>query len=214
MASAPITGWGSLNQAFPQGCFPQSAIHDFFCHKPEEKVAAAAFLSGLCAQLNRKGPLLWISAKPFVYPPGLAPFGWPGTDVVHLHLANDKQRLAAFDEALRCSAVHSVIADISHTSFKESRRLQLAVEQSGVTGFLLRHANENQASAALTKWRITHLPSVKDELPGVGHPRWQVQLLRVRNGKPGTWEITWKEDGFFIAHSDIKVLPKLHKKAV
>jgi protein ImuA len=26
-------------------------------------------------------------------------------------------------------------------------------------------------------------------MPGVGFPRWNVELLKVRNGRPGTWQI-------------------------
>jgi protein ImuA len=35
-----------------------------------------------------------------------------------------------------------------------------------------------------------------DGMPGVGFPRWNVQLLKVRNGKPGAWQIEWSADGF------------------
>jgi protein ImuA len=33
-------------------------------------------------------------------------------------------------------------------------------------------------------------------MPGVGFPRWNVNLLKVRNGKPGSWEIEWAENQF------------------
>jgi protein ImuA len=79
-----------------------------------------------------------------------------------------------------------------------SRRLQLAAEHSGITAFLLRRWREGgQATreralpnAAVTRWRIAALPS-RPSLgePGVGNPRWRVELLRCRGGKPAYWEM-------------------------
>jgi hypothetical protein len=33
-------------------------------------------------------------------------------------------------------------------------------------------------------------------MPGVGFPGWNVELLKVRNGKPGSWQIEWAESRF------------------
>jgi protein ImuA len=33
-------------------------------------------------------------------------------------------------------------------------------------------------------------------MPGVGFPRWGVELQKVRNGKPGKWIIEWTAGGF------------------
>jgi protein ImuA len=32
--------------------------------------------------------------------------------------------------------------------------------------------------------------------PGVGFPRWNVELLKVRNGKPSSWKIEWSGNRF------------------
>jgi protein ImuA len=37
-----------------------------------------------------------------------------------------------------------------------------------------------------------------DGLPGLGFPRWRVDLLRVRNGQGGSWILEWA-DGKFVA---------------
>jgi protein ImuA len=45
-------------------------------------------------------------------------------------------------------------------------------------------------TACVTRWQITSLRSqLPDGMPGVGFPRWKVDLLKVRNGKPGSWDI-------------------------
>jgi protein ImuA len=33
-------------------------------------------------------------------------------------------------------------------------------------------------------------------MPGVGFPRWTVELVKVRNGRPGVWQLEWKEGAF------------------
>ena len=33
-------------------------------------------------------------------------------------------------------------------------------------------------------------------MPGLGFLRWQVELLRVRNGHPGTWVMEWADNKF------------------
>jgi len=79
-----------------------------------------------------------------------------------------------------------------------SRRLQLAAERSGITAFLLRRWREGRQAAreralpnaAVTRWRIAPLPSrpVRGE-PGIGCPRWRIELSRCRGGEPASWEM-------------------------
>jgi len=37
---------------------------------------------------------------------------------------------------------------------------------------------------------------LKNGMPGVGFPRWQIELLKVRNGKPGKWTVEWSAGRF------------------
>jgi protein ImuA len=49
----------------------------------------------------------------------------------------------------------------------------------------------------VARWKITPLPSeLEEDMPGVGFPRWSVELLKVRNGNPGSWKIEWSDKGF------------------
>src|SRR5439155_18389594 len=74
----------------------------------------------------------------------------------------------------------------------------LAAERSGITAFLLRRWREGRQAAreralpnaAVTRWHIAALPSLPTRgEPGVGHPRWRVELLRCRGGEPACWEM-------------------------
>ncbi len=102
------------------------------------------------------------------------------------------------EEALKCAGLAAVIGELREMDFKQSRRLQLAVEQSHVTGFILRNESDKMSSTACAaRWQIKPLPSEPvDGLPGLGFPRWQVELLRVRNGQPGSWIIEWVDGKF------------------
>src|SRR5450631_649056 len=100
------------------------------------------------------------------------------------------------EEALKCEGLAAVAGEIPHIDFTASRRLQLAVEKSSVTGLLLRHRpRQLNTIACVARWQINPLPSeLEDDLPGVGFPRWNVELLKVRNGKPGAWQMEWRND--------------------
>lgn len=104
----------------------------------------------------------------------------------------------AMDEALKCSALTAVVGEMREISFTASRRLQLAVEQSQVTGFVMRNNYRNlNTTACVSRWKITPLQSDQvDGLPGIGFPKWRAELLRIRNGKTGAWDIQWVNGRF------------------
>lgn len=99
------------------------------------------------------------------------------------------------NEALHCSSLVAVVGELKAISFAESRRLQLAVEESRATGFIMRQpASQLQTTACVSRWRIASLASEPiDDLPGIGSPRWHVELLRIRNGRPGAWKLHWRD---------------------
>jgi hypothetical protein len=90
------------------------------------------------------------------------------------------------EDALKCERFATVLGELRDISFSQSRRFQLATEQSKVTGFILRHQPRLlNTLACVSRWRITSLASSTDhEIPGVGFPRWHIELLKLRNGKP------------------------------
>jgi len=101
----------------------------------------------------------------------------------------------------------AVVGEMKEISFTASRRLQLAVEQSQVTGFILRNNFRNlNTTACVSRWKITSLPSeAVDDLPGIGFPKWRVELLRIRNGRSGVWDVQWM-NGRFHQTPDIKYM--------
>ncbi len=191
-------GLPRIARFFPNATFPFSALHEFSCITPEEVTSAGAFVAGLLSPLFDKGGVgLWISAERLIFPPALKAFGINPDQIIFIELKKEKEVMWAVEEALKCDALTTVIGEMADISFTESRRFQLAIEQSGVGCFLLRNKPRNVTTASTSRWQIKPLPSqIESNLPGIGYPRWQVNLLKVRNGKPGSWVLEWAEGRF------------------
>ena len=185
-------GLGLIKQSFPNTSFPLGAIHEFFCSGVEDLSASGGFIAGILSAIMQKGGVaIWIGSG-MIYPPALKSFGIEPDKIIFIYLQREKEILWAMEEALKCEGLAAVIAETPEISFTASRRFQLAVEQSRVTGFIIRRNPKNLATACVARWKISPLPSMaEDGLPGVGFPRWNVELLKVRNGIPGIWQLEW-----------------------
>jgi protein ImuA len=155
----------------------------------------AALLGSL---MQSRGACLWISTKRTIFPPALKAFGIAPERIIFVDLVREKEALWAVEEALKCEALAAVVGEISALSFAESRRLQLAVEHSRVTGFIHRYRPRSEHPlACVSRWQIMPLASSPEEgMPGLGFPRWHVRLLKVRNGRPGAWQVEWAAGRF------------------
>jgi protein ImuA len=194
-----LMGLGPLESSFPNEVFPLGTVHEMICSNTEQAAACGGFISGLLSVLMQQGgACLWISLSGNLFPLALKAFGVEPDRVIFIHLTTDKEVLWVMEEALKCTGLSAVIGEVREVDFKQSRRLQLAVEQSHVTGFILRNRSDKMGSTACAaRWQIKPVPSEPvDSLPGLGFPRWQVELLRVRNGQPGNWIIEWSEGKF------------------
>ena len=197
-------GWGIVEKAFPNSTFPLSAVHEFLHDGPESAAATSGFISCLLSTLMRKrGACLWISSSRMLFPPALKFFGIEPDQIIFVDLRKEREVLWALEEGLKCNALAAVVGEVRDIGFTASRRLQLAVESSGVTGFLIRQSTGSAKTiASVSRWRISSVPSaLEDGLPGVGFPRWNIELLKVRNGRPGIWQMEWRAGEF------IHVLP-------
>jgi protein ImuA len=199
---------GPIEKAFPNECFPLGAVHEFITEKKEGVAATSGFIAALLSFFMRKGGVcIWISTKRNLFPAALKAYDIEPDHILFIDLQKEKDILWAMEEALKCDGLTTVIAEIKEISFTESRRLQLAVEQSGVTGFILRHHPRNlNTIACVSRWRITSIASGSDDnMPGVGFPRWNVELLKIRNGKPGNWQVEWSAGRFHYVSSPLVI---------
>lgn len=208
-------GLGPLAAAFPDGVFPTGAIHEFISSCPEDTAASGGFIAGLIQKLlGSGGACLWISYTRRIYPPALKLFGVDPDRIIFVDVPLQKDVLWVTEEALKCEGVATVICETKDLSFSESQRLQLAVEKSHVTGFVLRKdIKKVNTTACVTRWKVRPVRSqLRAGMPGVGHPRWQVELLKVRNGRPGNWTVEWQKQDFQMVEEP-KLTEKVHRYA-
>jgi len=205
---------GPIKNAFPNKSFPLGAIHELIYTGAEDAAATCGFLTGLLASLMRSGgAAIWIGSTPTIFPPALKSFGITPDKIIFIDLKKEKEILWAMEEALKCEGLSAVIGEVEELSFTASRRLQLSVEESKVTGFILRKNLRNiHANVCVTRWKITSHPSELGNMPGVGFPRWNVELLKVRNGKPGTWQIEFTAGCFRHIYKMAAIPGQLQKK--
>jgi protein ImuA len=155
------------------------------------------------------GLVLWCLPRPDLYGPGLAAHGLDPGRLVLVRAPRDAEILWAMEEGLRAPGIVGVVGEVGSLPAAASRRLQLAAERSGITAFLLRRWRDGRQAtrkralpnAATTRWRITALPSQPPSIaspargggngwrPGIGRPRWRIELLRCRGGEPACWEV-------------------------
>jgi len=199
VANAMSFGLGALESCFPNGVFPTGSIHEFVCQGAEQAAASEGFMAGLLAKLMESGAAcLWISKNRKLFPPALQSFGVKPQQVIFIDLYREKEILWVMEEALKCEGLAAVIAELPDLDFAQSRRLQLAVEQSRVTGLVLRKEPKRLSATACTvRWQVKPQASeLQMGLPGVGQPRWEVNLLKVRNGHTGSFIIEWATNHF------------------
>lgn len=148
---------------------------------------AALFAAGIVARLQ--GPVLWCVTRADLFAPALSQAGLDPDRVIYVEAGDEKTLMACVEEGLRHPGLAGVVGEVARLSMTASRRLQLAAEQSGVLGLIVRRwrraaeaADFGQPTAASTRWRVTPLPSAPLPVPGIGRARWFVELIRCRAG--------------------------------
>ncbi|HTK19207.1 MAG TPA: hypothetical protein VL442_06840 [Mucilaginibacter sp.] len=192
-------GLGLIENAFPNQVFPTGVLHELLSSCPEETAATGGFIAGLVkCLLSQGGICLWVSWSRRIYPPALKLFGVDPDRVIFVDVPLQKDLLWVAEESLKCEGVAAVVCESKDLSFMESRRLQLAVEKSNVTGFILRKdIRKINTTACAARWQIRPVRSrLRPGMPGVGFPRWSVELLKVKNGMPGKWTVEWRHKHF------------------
>ncbi len=229
-------GVEALDRCLPSGGLALGRIHEVVGESRSEvrDGAAFGFVSALLARLMRtNGEVLWCprGANPHGGMPGARGLTQLGLDPARIIVAEargDTDRLWAMEEGLGCTGLLAVVAELGpprpQARTRDSvscRRLQLAAEASGVTGILLRPDAGQPASAAGTpdsRWRVTSAPHAFPWAEGDGwgeddwRPRWHVELLRARNGRPGEAHLIWDPvQGVF--HCPDPFMPKQRQPA-
>jgi protein ImuA len=189
-------GIEAVDQHLPEGGLALGALHEVTGGGKDaiDGAAAALFAAGIAART--RGQVLWCVARQDLFAPPIAQAGLLPDRVVYAEAGDERSVLACFEEALRHCGLGAVVAEVAGLSMTASRRLQLAAEGSGVIGIAIRRwrrpaetAAFGQPTAAVTRWRVSALPSTPLPVPGIGRPRWRLELIRCRGGESAEFEV-------------------------
>ncbi len=171
----------AIDAALPGGGLPRAALHEVLGEEPE---AAAEFCALLLARAAAEGggSLLWIAAEGF--PSGLGRFGLSPADLLLVRAKRPEDALWAMEEALGSPGIAGAVLCLDGVEPMAVRRLQQAAGAGGGLGLLLR--GDAGESGAATRWRVGGGSTA------LGDPRWRLELLRCRAGRPGRWEAVWR----------------------
>jgi protein ImuA len=190
-----------VDRALPGGGLALGALHEVAGggNGAVDGAAAALFASGIAART--KGKILWCLTKTDLFVPALAQAGLKPERVIFVEAGDEKTLLACFEEGLRHGGLGAVVAEIASLSMTASRRLQLAAEETSTMGIAIRRWRRQpeamdfgQPTAAITRWRVSVLPSAPLPVPGVGRHRWLVELIRCRAGESADFELEACDD--------------------
>ena len=141
-----------------------------------------------------------------LYAPGLFGLGFPAERLIQVCARDEAEALAVMEDALGTPGVAAVIGEVEAVDLIAGRRLQLACEQGGATGFLIRRRpvrrrpdREATGSAAATRWRIASAPSEagrRASRPGRAALAGRAGALPGRaHGAAGSWKPWRRDDG-------------------
>ena len=197
-APSRALGVGAVDAALGGG-LAGATLHEVSAATPVHLGAVAGFalaLAALAREPHRQ--TLWIATDfgnletGALYGPGLDQYGLSTERLLVVHVARPVDALFAMEEALKCRALTTVIAEFPDTpDLTSTRRLSLAARDGGGIGLLLRHKTSSAPSVARTRWQVAAAPSVPDEFGGLGLTAFTLVLTRNRRGPCGTWTLTW-----------------------
>jgi protein ImuA len=189
-------GIKAIDQHLPEGGLALGALHEVAGggHSAIDGAAAALFTAGIAART--RGQVLWCVTRQDLFAPAIAQAGLLPDRVIYVDAGDEPSVLACFEEGLRHGGLGAVVAEVARLSMTASRRLQLAAEGSGAIGIAIRRwrrqaqaADFGLPTAAVTRWRISARPSTPLPVPGIGRPRWRLELIRCRAGGSADFEV-------------------------
>jgi protein ImuA len=175
------TGLDAFDALPPGGTFARGAVHELL-HAPGHPAPMfpTAWLAKCAAGQNA---VIWSDPAHELYPPALAALGIPLERVFLLHPTSEADQIWALAECLRCRGVSAVVAALpprQRLTRVEARRLQLAAEQGGGVGLLMRSTSRSSGEhAAVTRWLV------RSESGERNVQRWRIQLIFGHGGQVG-----------------------------
>ena len=192
---------------------PSGTLHEIFSDDRRGASPALAFALGQARPLlkGRRSAIVVLGLKHeaqdigFPYGAGFAHFGVDPDAVVIGIVETLPELLWAIEEAVGCSAVAAVVADVAGTpaarDFTVSRRMSLRAAASGTSVFMLRYGLEREVTAAQLRWRLGPMLSTAPPFDdrAVGDPRFRAVLEKGRLAREGLeLLLEWTSNGFVV----------------
>ena len=207
-------GLSALDSYLPDGGLACGALHEIV-PEPRSIPATFGFIAAILARIgffhafpqgrrgrlyaggNARGPLfLVLPTYGFreygrLHGHGLRALGLDPARLILVETSHRKETLWAIEEALHSGAPAAIAGVIDKLDLRTSQRLHLAATDCGLPLFLLRPAQNLEASAAATRWRVGTAEAARDRFGLITRPRWHLTLERCRNGRPGEWVVEY-----------------------
>jgi protein ImuA len=171
-ARAPLSsGCPPLDRLLPEAGFPPGALVEWLSDGEGGGAETLAMLTAREA-LVRGGVLAVLDRRARFYPPAAAALGIDLQQTFVVRARHPRDELWALDQVLRCPGVAVACAAIEPLDWRWFRRLQLAVEEGGGWGLLLRPARVRGQPS----WSRIQL--LVQPRPSSGSRRLRVELTR------------------------------------
>jgi protein ImuA len=171
-----VTGLSAIDTLMPGGAFPRGSVHEILS---DPNYGTPRFFALLLAK-SLNGVIVWCDPEGTLYPPAVAAAGVPMEKLYLLHPKTQADQSWAIAECMRCKGVSATIAQVGRLSRIEARRLQLAAEQGGGIGILLRPMDRNASVyAAASRWLVSPAQGLRTV------QRWKIQLIHAHGGRIG-----------------------------
>ena len=188
-AAAVSSGCPPLDRLLPGGGFARGTLVEWLAAADGSGAGTLAVLAA--REACRDGDwLVLIDRRRDWYPPELLRWGIPPETLLWVQPRGDADAAWALDQALRCPAVAATLAWIDAIDGHSFRRWQLAAEQGGGLGLLVRPASaRNEASWADVRLAVEPALALAPALATVEPApatadvrRLRIYVVRCRNG--------------------------------
>ncbi len=188
------SGCRAVDELLPEGGLHRGALAEWFAAGESIGATALALLAARQA-CGEGGMLIVADGRREFYPPALVRFGIPMGQFLVVHASSQADHFWALDQALRCRGVAAVLAWPNQLDGRTFRRLQLATEEGGGLGLVVRPAAaRNAPSWAATRFLVEPLPIAAGRR---GLRRVRINVLRCRGGiGPRSVDVEINDDGY------------------